>query len=121
MLMANPRRLVSESDSGLFVKLGIQARLLMRLLADRRVSPLLKILPIISFLYLLFPFDFLGPIDDAIVIWLGSTLFIELSPQEVVDEHRAELSPATKNGADKEPRIDEGDIIDAEYRAKPKE
>lgn len=119
--MANPRRLVSEPDNGLFAELGVQARLLMRLLADRRVSPLLKILPIVSFLYLLFPFDFLGPVDDAIVIWLGATLFIELSPQEVVEEHRAALSPARKNGADKEPRIDEGDIIDADYRTKPKE
>ncbi len=121
MLMANPRRLISEPDSGFFVELGVQARLLMRLLSDRRVSPLLKILPIISFLYLLFPFDVLGPFDDAIVIWLGATLFIELSPQEVVEEHRAALSPARKNAADEEPRIDEGDIIDAEYRSKPKE
>lgn len=121
MLMANPRRLVSEPDNGLFVELGVQARLLMRLLADRRVNSLLKILPIISFLYLLFPFDLLGPIDDAIVIWLGATLFIELSPQDVVDEHRAALSPARKNAADEEPKIDEGDIIDAKFRTKPKE
>ncbi len=115
--MADPRRLVSSANGGLFDELGVQARLLMRLLADGRINPLLKLLPLVSFLYLLFPFDFLGPIDDALIIWLGSTLFIELSPQEIVEEHRAVLSPAKKAAADQEPKIDEGDIIDAKYRA----
>lgn len=118
--MADPRRLVSQSKDGLFTELGIQARLLFRLLSDGRVSPLLKLLPMASFLYLLFPFDLLGPIDDAFIIWLGATLFIELSPQDVVEEHRAALSP-TKQSVDDEPKIDEGDIIDAKYKANPKE
>ena len=117
--MADPRRLVSQPKEGLFAELGIQARLLIRLLADRRVNPLLKLLPAAFVLYLLSPFDFPGPIDDAFIIWLGSTLFIELSPQDVVEEHRADLSP-TRKSADEEPKIDEGDIIDAKYKANPK-
>jgi len=119
--MANPRRLVSQSDKGLFTEIGLQARLLMLLMTDSRVNPLLKILPMGFLLYLVSPFDFPGPIDDAFIIWLGSTLFVELSPQDVVQEHRAALSSSANPPADQEPEIDKGDIIDAEYTANPKE
>ena len=118
--LADPRRLVSQPKEGLFAELGTQARLLLRLLGDRRVNPLLKLLPTAFVLYFLSPFDFPGPLDDAFIIWLGSTLFIELSPQDVVEEHRAALSPS-KTSTDDEPKIDEGDIIDAEYKANPKD
>ncbi len=114
--MKKPRRLVSKPESGFFSRLGIQARLLWRLMQDSRISFFLKLLPIASFLYLLFPFDLLGPIDDALVIWLGSTLFIELSPPEVVQEHRAELEPITKKKEEIDPSIKEENIIDAEFR-----
>jgi uncharacterized membrane protein YkvA (DUF1232 family) len=119
--MANPKRLVSQSDNGLFVELGLQARLLMRLMTDSRVNPMLKILPMGFLIYLVSPFDFPGPIDDAFIVWLGSTLFIELSPEDVVQEHRAALSSSVNPPADQEPEIDQGDIIDAEYTAKPKD
>jgi uncharacterized membrane protein YkvA (DUF1232 family) len=113
--LKGPRRLVSKPDTGFFAELGIQARLLWRLTKDSRVNPLAKLLPIGSFLYLLFPFDFFGPIDDALVIWLGSTLFIELSPPEVVEEHRAILEKIHKpNGSSVAP-IEAADIIDADY------
>lgn len=118
--MADQRRLVSQPKEGLFAELGNQARLILRLLGDRRVNPLLKLLPAAFVLYFLSPFDFPGPLDDAFIIWLGSTLFIELSPQDVVEEHRAALSPVKKSDDD-EPRFDEGDIIDAKYTANPKE
>ena len=119
--MADRRRLISQPNGGLFAGLGVQVQLLFRLLRDSRVNPLLKLLPMASFLYLLSPFDVLGPVDDAFIIWLGGTLFIELSPQDVVEEHRAALSPSKKPAADQEPKIDEGDIIDAKYKANPKE
>ncbi len=64
-------------------------RLIWRLLTDKRVHPLLKLLPIGSLVYLLAP-DFLplNPIDDAVILWLGSYLFLELCPPELVAEHR---------------------------------
>ena len=114
--MKGPRRLISKPESGFLAELGVQARLLWRLMQDARVNPLLKLLPMISFLYLLFPFDFLGPVDDALVIWLGSTLFIELSPPEVVQEHRAALEPVHKKNEEIDPSIEEEDIIDADFK-----
>ncbi len=114
--MKGPRRLVSEPESGFFAGLGNQARLLWRLMQDSRVNPFLKLLPMFSFLYLLFPFDFFGPIDDAIVIWLGATLFIELNPPELVQEHRTALEPVQKKDDGNEASIDEENIIDAEYK-----
>lgn len=113
--MKKPRRLVSKPDSGFIAQLGNQARLLWRLMQDSRVNPISKLLPIGSFLYLLFPLDFFGPIDDAVVIWLGSLIFIELSPPEVVQEHRAAIEPIRKTEEADESSIDEKDIIDADF------
>jgi len=113
--MKEPRRLVSKPDTGFFAGLGIQARLLWRLMQDARVNPLYKLLPLASFLYLLFPLDFFGPIDDAFVIWLGSTLFIELSPPEVVQEHRTILEPISNKEDGEAASIEEENIIDADF------
>jgi len=67
-------------------------RLIWRLLTDRRVNPLLKLLPIGSLVYLVAP-DFLplNPMDDAVILWLGSYLFLELCPPELVAEHRRHI------------------------------
>jgi len=113
--LKGPRRLVSKPDSGFFFELGIQARLLWRLMQDGRVNTFYKLLPLGSLIYLLNPFDFFGPIDDAFVIWLGSSLFIELAPQEVVQEHRAELEPVKKGLNEDGQDIQDQDIIDADF------
>jgi hypothetical protein len=68
-------------------ELGIRLKLILRLMRDGRVSPLLKMLPVGTLAYLLVPDLVIGPLDDAIVIWLGSVLFVELCPPEVVKEH----------------------------------
>lgn len=83
---------ITPRDSGFFENLTMQIKLILRLLADRRVSPLLKLLPIGALVYMVFPDIAFGPIDDALVIWLGSALFIELCPQEIVKEHRDALT-----------------------------
>lgn len=83
---------ITPRDSGFFDNLTVQIKLILRLLADRRVSPLLKLLPIGALFYLIVPDIALGPIDDALVIWLGSALFIELCPEEIVKEHRDALT-----------------------------
>jgi uncharacterized membrane protein YkvA (DUF1232 family) len=83
---------ITPRDSGFFDNLTVQIKLILRLLGDRRVNPLLKLLPIGALAYLVIPDIALGPIDDALVIWLGSALFIELCPQELVKEHRDALT-----------------------------
>lgn len=110
------RRLVSQPESGMLAQLGQHARLIWRLLGDARVNPLLKLLPVGSLFYLLFPFDFFGPLDDALVIWLGSTLFVELAPLDVVEEHRAALEAIHKPETGTDPTLSEEDIIDADYK-----
>jgi hypothetical protein len=94
----NPRpKLPSGQKRGVIDEFTLHLKLIMRLLTDRRVNILLKLLPIGSMLYWLLPEWvigpwFLTPIDDAILIWVGATLFVELSPDAVVQEHRKALT-----------------------------
>lgn len=89
---------------GTFNQLVSRVKLIWRLLADRRVNTFLKILPIASLAYLVMPIDIMpdialpviGVLDDAAILWLGSYLFVELCPPEVVQEHqKALMSNAT--------------------------
>ncbi|KPL82077.1 hypothetical protein SE15_13290 [Thermanaerothrix daxensis] len=64
-----------------------RARLILRLLRDRRVHPLIKLIPVLSLAYLFIPDLVIGPLDDAAVVWLGMAIFVELCPPEVVAEH----------------------------------
>ena len=94
-----------------FVK---RLKLIGRLMGDSRVSPFIKVLPLASLAYLIFPFDLapgialpiIGALDDAAVLWIGSQLFVELCPDEVVQEHMQALG---SNVAD-----DSDDIVDAD-------
>ena len=108
-------RSVVPQRGGMLKEFLKHARLVGRLVGDRRVSGFLKLLPIASIAYLISPIDFmpgaviplLGALDDAAVVWLGTTLFIELCPSEVVQEHRQALD--TNDPGDTE-------IVDAETR-----
>ena len=90
-----------------------RVKLITRLLVDKRVSPILKLLPLGSLVYLLVPTDFLPiiPIDDAAVIWAGSYLFVELCPAEIVRQHQRAI--ASESG--KSDPITTGDVIDGEF------
>jgi uncharacterized membrane protein YkvA (DUF1232 family) len=84
----------SDQDPGFFRNLSSQLKLVLRLIADSRVNFLLKFLPIATIIYLIVP-DFIpGPIDDAVVISLGLYTFVELCPEEVVEEHRSSIKSA---------------------------
>ena len=66
-------------------------QLIIRLMKDQRVHPLIKILPFLSLLYLLYP-DFIpGPFDDAVVIALFLRIFLALVPDEYIEDHRFNL------------------------------
>jgi hypothetical protein len=87
----NQNHPITPSSGGFFDQLGARIKLILRLMKDRRVNPLLKLLPIGSLLYMIVPDLAPGPIDDAAVIWIGAYLFVELCPPEIVAEHRREL------------------------------
>jgi hypothetical protein len=105
-----PRQII-QSKGGFFQDLALRVKLILRLIGDARVSPLLKLIPIGSFVYLLFPDIVPGPIDDAAIIWLGTSLFVELCPPDVVAEHMEALRrtvPAEAHDAPPEEEIIEG-------------
>lgn len=103
------------SQGGIIEDLALRLKLIFKLMGDTRVSPLLKALPVGTLLYFIIPDLFVGPIDDMAVVWLGSYLFVELCPPEVVKEHAQKL---TNNIPTEwfEPLNPDEDIIDGEFR-----
>ncbi len=100
-----------------FSDIVVKVKLTMRLLKDSRVPFWLKLLPAFCLLYLIVPTDILiGPIDDAVVLYLGMDFFIDFCPREVVAEHLRELQEKPATPAETKP-ADE-DVIDAEFKDK---
>ena len=70
-------------------------RLFWRLLTDRRVSPLAKLVMALGVAYFVFPLDLIpdfplvgvGYLDDVIVLIVTARIFIKLCPRNVVAEH----------------------------------
>lgn len=118
--MTGPRKIIGGGGGGVFQGIFNHLKLVWLLWQDPRVSPLLKLLPFGSILYFIFPFDIPGPIDDIGVFWIFTNLFIELSPLEVVAEHRAEIERTIIAQWQEEQEVDipEEDIIDADYEEK---
>ena len=110
----NKDREVVPSSGGVFSDLAVRIKLIMRLMADPRVNPLIKLLPVGSLLYLLFPDIAPGPIDDVVIVWLGSYLFVELCPPEVVQEHMDDLTRVVP-GEWRDPQDPVDQVVDAEY------
>ena len=105
-----------SSPGGIFSGISNQVKLIVRLMADRRVNPLIKLLPLGTLAYLISPDLVPGPFDDAMVIWLGTAAFIELCPPDVVKEH-LDIIKRTIPGEWRAPQDDGEDvIIDTEYK-----
>ncbi len=110
------RKLLVPPQGGMMKDFVKRLKLIGRLMGDSRVSAFLKVLPLASLAYLVFPFDLapgiafpiIGALDDAAILWIGSTLFVELCPTNVVQEH--------KDSLDMESGGDTGEIVDAETR-----
>ena len=113
--------LVKQTDGGVLKDLVMRIKLVMRLIGDSRVNIFLKFLPLASLAYLFWPADLapglvlpiIGALDDAAILWLGSYLFVELCPPEVVQEHLENLRKERQR-ADIEGEIVEGEAIDIE-------
>jgi uncharacterized membrane protein YkvA (DUF1232 family) len=105
------------------------ARLIWRLLWDRRVSGWLKMIPAAAVAYLILPLDLipdlllgLGQLDDLAVLFLGVRVFMLLVPREVVESHLREMTSVDASYRvveDEEGRdSDEVNYIEASYRLK---
>ena len=110
-------RSIIPSQGGMFRDLIMRIKLILRLMADRRVNPFLKLIPIASLVYVVSPIDLVsgvmlpvvGALDDAAVLGFGVYLFLELCPTHIVQEHVRILS----SNLDVIEQPDE-DVIDAE-------
>ncbi len=82
-----------------FRSIPLWIKLIFRLLKDRRVPFRLKLIPLIAFLYVISPIDFIpdllvpifGYVDDVAVLFLAFKIFVRLSPRDVVAQHMESL------------------------------
>lgn len=92
--------LMIPPQNNMLKEIILRLKLVLRLLADKRVNFFVKLIPIGALAYLISPVDLapgvalpvIGALDDAAVIWLGTTLFMELCPPEVIREHARTLT-----------------------------
>lgn len=116
----NQNRKIVRADNSFFDNIFVYMKLVLRLMGDERVSPFLKLLPIGSLIYLLFPLDVPGPIDDLAVVSMGVFMFIELCPPDVVEEHkqaiRGVITTNKQGRQDESSGFRQEDVIEAEYR-----
>ncbi len=115
----------SQTHPGFLGSILRDVRLAWRLLLDRRVPLVLKLIPPATLLYTLFPVDFvpdllpgLGQLDDLGILLLGLRLFILLAPQAIVQQHLSEMEAGTATWrVTNEQREHNGEIIiDPPYR-----
>jgi uncharacterized membrane protein YkvA (DUF1232 family) len=110
----NSRKIMVPPQGGMLRDFVNRLKLIAKLMGDGRVSVFLKLLPIASLVYLISPVDLapgvilpvIGVLDDAAILWIGSTLFVELCPPTVVQEHMKALTSNVDGETD--------EIVDAE-------
>ena len=106
------RKIVVPASRGMTRDFVDRLKLIFKLMGDRRVSPLVKLIPIGALVYLISPVDIImgipgiDALDDAAVLWIGSNLFVELCPPDVVQEYLQEINSNLGDNA--------GDIVDAD-------
>lgn len=120
-----PNRSIIPAQNSAFTDLTLRLKLIGHLLADRRVSLFLKIIPVGALAYLFSPVDLVpnavipvvGVLDDAAILWLASYAFLEMVPTTVLKEHLRNLisnneiiDQAAQSEAEKEDDIIDGDV-----------
>ncbi len=88
-----------RNSPGFWLSLFNSFRIAWRLLWDGRVPFSVKLIPLLTVLYILSPIDLvpdvvvgLGQLDDVAILLLGVRLFIALSPKDIVERLRAEIN-----------------------------
>ncbi len=122
--MANKRDLINSQNTGFFQDLVQRIKLIGKLMGDKRINFFLKILPVASLVYLVAPIDLapglalpvIGALDDAAILWLGTTLFVSLCPEEIVQEHMGGLEKVVDSTWHDAPKEEPTDIVEVEPR-----
>ncbi len=103
----------NSHGGGFFGDIVTKIRLTIELIKDSRVSVWVKLIPAACLIYLVSPVDLLvGPIDDAVILYVGMDFFIDLCPREVAREHLARIQ-----GKPLQSNQDE-DVIDVDFKEK---
>jgi uncharacterized membrane protein YkvA (DUF1232 family) len=114
---------IIPSQGNVLRDFALRSRLILRLMADGRISFLLKLLPVGALAYLISPIDFIpaavapiiGTVDDVAIVWLGLALFLEMCPPGVVREHLKNLLSSSQiSGEEGQAANDESEIVDGE-------
>jgi hypothetical protein len=101
-----------QEGQGVFSGLSKTFRLVLRLMGDSRVNFFLKLLPVGTLVYLISPLDAAIPVvDDALIVGIGTYVFIELCPPDVVEEHRARLDGLEDRSAARQ----DSSVVDAAF------
>jgi len=109
-----PGDIMVSPPGGVFKDIIVRLKLVLRLMGDPRVNIFVKILPIVSLAYLIWPIDLiagipgLSALDDIAIVSLGNYLFVELCPPDVVNEHMKSLTSNLDPGSASD------EIVDAE-------
>lgn len=121
----NSSRSIIPAQGNILKDATLRLKLIARLVGDGRVNILSKLLPLGALAYLLWPVDLapavvlpiIGTLDDVAILWLGSYLFVEMAPPEVVREHikrlvsnNAIIDEEIEHAAEESPE----DIVDGE-------
>ncbi len=115
MAEKNSTKIIIPSQGDVLRDVILRIKLILKLMGDRRVNFFLKLLPIASLAYLIWPFDLasgivlpvIGALDDVAILWLGPYLFLELCPPNLVQEHMKLLSSNLE-------RQEDDEVIDGE-------
>src|SRR6266498_4081566 len=106
------RKIVVPASKGMTRNFVDRLKLILKLMGDSRVSPWVKLIPIGAVAYLISPIDIImgipgiDALDDAAILWIGSNLFVELCPPDVVQEHMQNLGSNLEDSS--------GDVVDAD-------
>jgi uncharacterized membrane protein YkvA (DUF1232 family) len=115
-----PSQGIIPTQGNVLQELTLRAKLFLHLMADARISPWLKLLPIGAILYLISPIDLIpdvvlpgiGVLDDAAILWLGYYTFLELCPPEVISEQVKKIISNTS--VIDNARREKEDVVDGE-------
>ncbi|MCX6079621.1 MAG: hypothetical protein NTW32_08835 [Chloroflexi bacterium] len=114
-----PSQRIIPTQGGILQELSLRARLIFRLIADPRVSPWVKLVPIAGLIYWISPFDLImgipgiDAVDDVAILYFAQYMFIELCPPEVVLEISKNLAGSNNSVIDNVDSQDE-EIVDGE-------
>jgi len=110
-------KFIVPSQGGAMRSFVNRLKLIARLMGDSRVNIFIKVLPLASLGYLIWPLDaialpIIGALDDVAILWIGSTLFVELCPDNVVKEHMKALGSNLEDTSDEVVDVEPTDVND---------